>query len=35
MNSNAAAFADKGTADQKATQVSGTVMNWNTLLNKL
>ena len=35
MNSNAAAFSDKATADQKATEVAGKVMNWNTLINEL
>ena len=35
MNSNAAAFATKEAADKKAAEVSGSVKNWNTLLQKL
>jgi len=35
MNSNAAAFATKEAADKKATETSGAVKNWSSLLQEL
>ena len=35
MNSNAAAFPDKATAESKAAEVAGKVLDWNALYNSL
>jgi hypothetical protein len=35
MNSNAAAFASQAAAQKKAAEVSGNVLDWQTLYNTI